>query len=931
MVPAVGVLWHRIIIVLELDVVSPALPNRIGSAVNIQQSAQQPPQAQLPAAQPQSFGQQSSTAPPQQQQHQQPLLGVSPVHEPRPARPVHVEKPELVGCTFKVIKPVKINSGRARDSSQVGTCRPGDIIKVLKACELNGQLRVMYHRGWTSVASRKGAKFLQKTKSVLPITKEDRPALAAPLTRVPRQQAAAVAAAARNRSAEIRAVQERGQAAAVAAVASRQSAEIRAAQEKAVCEAAARKAEAEARIADAQNSEEHLQQLSALGVRLVGPDHVESFTGVHGDWWQFGHHFDPPDEVDAHRHAMITRCNEVFARYSRACQSGESKLVPCGHSKCPNAFFRVEPFCEWSLTFLVTAEQSITFTCPIGYPGGGSHSAPAEGSTIGQQMVRMIMEITGKPSDGWSERRDAYYFTFKYLSAARKLVNKAMKDAAGAAQFAAEAFRSLFATTQVLAQADHWYRSGRDFGVPDHSHDAAKILKIARLLGKLWRDLLTCSDDALGLSASSRDGVLAFLQSIASAWKAEDRWGDDFVLVFSDSAVAARPRRQPKTGPGWVALPSMSAALLAKRRQFLFQLRLTEMVCDSPVVFDAQPKTTTRREMAVVVSGSFSALKLNQLVSYLMDEQTTEYDRRPQKGKVSPAAYFAIHARNHLRDVPEQQRRRNESRGDVSCHQIPICGRGTVGRLEATITDAKHLCIDHREICVAEIFQCAFTTVEPVDKNNTRGTSMLVFPKWDSPEAETVGYNCEFHIGCGKRVSVSVEFATHRRLLVEKPQLPLPRVVRIGSFDYTTQPGRMSGATAQCISGVRPHLETATLPRPSPDRTSRCNWYRPGSESEPQGNPFDEPLLAEWDSLNKMLCGYSNGPSSKTVLSEEERLRHRQPLATREGRAMGAAQRWRLLGIDKLGSDLTPSEVEVRNLCYGIDAESQEGPDGGTL
>ncbi len=88
-----------------------------------------------------------------------------------------VEKPELVGCTYKVIKPVKINSGQARDSSEVGTCRTGDIIKVLKACELNGQLRVMYHRGWTSAASRKGAKFLQKTKSVLHITKEDKRAM----------------------------------------------------------------------------------------------------------------------------------------------------------------------------------------------------------------------------------------------------------------------------------------------------------------------------------------------------------------------------------------------------------------------------------------------------------------------------------------------------------------------------------------------------------------------------------------------------------------------------------------------------------------------------------------------------------------------------------------------------------------------------------
>ena len=88
-----------------------------------------------------------------------------------------VEKPELVGSTYKVIKPVKINSGQSRDSSEVGTCKPGDIIKVLKACELNGQLRLMYYRGWTSAASRKGAKFLLKTKSVLHITKEDKRAM----------------------------------------------------------------------------------------------------------------------------------------------------------------------------------------------------------------------------------------------------------------------------------------------------------------------------------------------------------------------------------------------------------------------------------------------------------------------------------------------------------------------------------------------------------------------------------------------------------------------------------------------------------------------------------------------------------------------------------------------------------------------------------
>jgi replication factor A1 len=70
------VLWHRIIIVLDLDVISPALPDRLGAAVNIETAAQQAAQApqvqQPPAQQPQSFGQQSSTAPPQQQQQQQP-------------------------------------------------------------------------------------------------------------------------------------------------------------------------------------------------------------------------------------------------------------------------------------------------------------------------------------------------------------------------------------------------------------------------------------------------------------------------------------------------------------------------------------------------------------------------------------------------------------------------------------------------------------------------------------------------------------------------------------------------------------------------------------------------------------------------------------------------------------------------------------------
>ena len=89
-----------------------------------------------------------------------------------------VNKPDLEGTTYKVIKPVPVTLGPARDSTEIGTCKVGQIVKVLKACALNGQLRVMFAapglQGWTSVASRKGAKFLKKTKQRLFLTKDDK-------------------------------------------------------------------------------------------------------------------------------------------------------------------------------------------------------------------------------------------------------------------------------------------------------------------------------------------------------------------------------------------------------------------------------------------------------------------------------------------------------------------------------------------------------------------------------------------------------------------------------------------------------------------------------------------------------------------------------------------------------------------------------------
>jgi hypothetical protein len=85
---------------------------------------------------------------------------------------------ELQGVVYRVLAPVKIQVAASRDSATVGECRVGELLKVLEAVELSttGQLRVMSQKGWASVASRKGARFMTRTKTRLTMMREDKAA-----------------------------------------------------------------------------------------------------------------------------------------------------------------------------------------------------------------------------------------------------------------------------------------------------------------------------------------------------------------------------------------------------------------------------------------------------------------------------------------------------------------------------------------------------------------------------------------------------------------------------------------------------------------------------------------------------------------------------------------------------------------------------------
>ena len=82
--------------------------------------------------------------------------------------------PELVGQCYQVRKHVAVTATHARDSAEVSRCVPKQLIKALAAVELeSGQVRVMFKEGWVSVASKKGATFLQK-RQLLYLDKHDR-------------------------------------------------------------------------------------------------------------------------------------------------------------------------------------------------------------------------------------------------------------------------------------------------------------------------------------------------------------------------------------------------------------------------------------------------------------------------------------------------------------------------------------------------------------------------------------------------------------------------------------------------------------------------------------------------------------------------------------------------------------------------------------
>eukprot|EP01043_Picozoa_sp_COSAG02_P055802 COSAG02_NODE_6530_length_3516_cov_1.974246_2_plen_226_part_00 len=68
---------------------------------------------------------------------------------------------------YRVMKNCKVRETERKDSAEVGTMKPGTIVKVVETKEVDGQTRIKCRSGWLSLVASDGSVLLQKEECIV--------------------------------------------------------------------------------------------------------------------------------------------------------------------------------------------------------------------------------------------------------------------------------------------------------------------------------------------------------------------------------------------------------------------------------------------------------------------------------------------------------------------------------------------------------------------------------------------------------------------------------------------------------------------------------------------------------------------------------------------------------------------------------------------
>jgi hypothetical protein len=68
---------------------------------------------------------------------------------------------------YRVMKNCKVRENKDKDSAEVGTMKPGTMVKVLESTQVDGQTRIRCRSGWLSVIAVDGSVLLQKEECIV--------------------------------------------------------------------------------------------------------------------------------------------------------------------------------------------------------------------------------------------------------------------------------------------------------------------------------------------------------------------------------------------------------------------------------------------------------------------------------------------------------------------------------------------------------------------------------------------------------------------------------------------------------------------------------------------------------------------------------------------------------------------------------------------
>ena len=241
----------------------------------------------------------------------------------------------------------------------------------------------------------------------------------------------------------------------------------------------------------------------------------------------------------------------------------------------------------------------------------------------------------------------------KLFLVALREVNKCTKATAPTPGFAEKAFAQCFAATFAADHVDHWRHD---------TEEPESVVRFAKKIEKLWRDLLCFTDAELGLvDPGTRKALLQKLDSLGKSWKedAMDWAPKSFkginvktakngqgmgrpdpsavsasVAVASASTLSPPPTKKAKKSVAATVSPDPSSASSPKIMKLLTALddSKLKMRAKTTLQINIASEEEPSKSVVTVLSGATHMKKLNQICAYLTANDGS-FHYHSQKGK----------------------------------------------------------------------------------------------------------------------------------------------------------------------------------------------------------------------------------------------------------------------------------------------------------